>query len=209
MYSWHPDKPGPRPSASACTPPARKVWGITRRWDGGQAPDFRRIGDYPDAGAGRGARPRPRDPGRSRRRGAPASGRPTHPPPDTFGVLAEQFLGTAGPSGAASCGPDHRGVPPGADGSTPPGCTTARCATSGAPTSRPDRHRRDRARDHYRHALPGGARAVLVVDAATVEVDCERGGRHRGLRHARAGRVMTDGELAAIWAATVTAPTSG
>jgi integrase len=75
----------------------RKVWGMVRRWDGpASSPSFHKIGEYPDVGlaearakarllADPGANPRPR----------PSDAPPAEadaPAPDTFGTLAEAFL---------------------------------------------------------------------------------------------------------------------
>jgi len=46
-YSWHPD--GMLPSFGLRVySTGRKVWGITRRWDGAKHPTFRKLGDHPE-----------------------------------------------------------------------------------------------------------------------------------------------------------------
>jgi hypothetical protein len=90
-HSWYPDKLVPSFGLRVYAT-GTKVWGITRRWDGAKHPSFRRLGDYPELGLAE-ARARARevlaDPSalEARQRATAAPG------PDTFGVLAEAFLG--------------------------------------------------------------------------------------------------------------------
>jgi integrase len=50
-YAWHPDPLLPSCGVRVYRT-GRKVWGITRRWDGAKHPTFRRIGDFPAMGIG-------------------------------------------------------------------------------------------------------------------------------------------------------------
>ena len=46
-YAWHPDALLPSFGVRIYTT-GRRVWGITRRWNGAAHPTFRRLGEYPD-----------------------------------------------------------------------------------------------------------------------------------------------------------------
>ena len=92
-YCWHPDKLVPSFGIRVYTT-GTKVWGITRRWHGAKYPTFRRVADYPTVGLADAralARQILADPGAAEPRVRPTDA----PAPDTFGVLAEAFLGHA------------------------------------------------------------------------------------------------------------------
>jgi integrase len=94
-YSWTPDALLPSFGLRVYVT-GRRVWGITRRWDGAKNPSFRRIGDYGDsppalslADARTKARAVLSDPESV----APGAEPDQDERPDqTFAVLAEQFL---------------------------------------------------------------------------------------------------------------------
>jgi integrase len=93
-YSWTPDALLPSFGIRTYTT-GRKVWGITRRWDGAKHPSFRRIDDYPDMGLAD-ARTRAReilaDPESIASADDPAEPEQVEQSDQTFATLAEQFL---------------------------------------------------------------------------------------------------------------------
>jgi integrase len=96
IYSWHPDALLPSFGLRIYTT-GKKAWGITRRWHGAKHPSFRKIGEFPALGlAGARAKARailaepdsaPLVRGPDARVSAPG----VHGP-DTLAALAEQFL---------------------------------------------------------------------------------------------------------------------
>ena len=128
--------------------------------------------------------------------------RPTDaPPPDTFGTLAEQFLGHGrtkrGRELRASTTREYRR----ALMTYAAGLHDRPVRRSARRRGRPGQHRRRRAGHHHGDALPGGAEPVVQLADRQGQGGVQPRDGHRGLRHARADRVLTDGELAAIWAA--------
>jgi integrase len=89
-YSWHPDRVLPSFGIRVYTT-GRKVWGITRRWNGAKYPSFRRLGEYPDMGLAE-ARTRAREMLANPSAIRPRQQATAESPPDTFASLAEAFL---------------------------------------------------------------------------------------------------------------------
>jgi integrase len=90
-YSWHPDVMLPSFGVRVYAT-GRRVWGITRRWNGAVHPTFRKIGEHPDltlADARTKAREVLADPGALEARQEPTN----DPGSDSFGDLAAAFLG--------------------------------------------------------------------------------------------------------------------
>jgi integrase len=93
-YRWTPDALLPSFGIRTYTT-GRKVWGITRRWDGAKHPAFRRIDDYPAMSlvdARTKAREVLADPENVAPGDEPAEPDQDEQPDQTFAALAEQFL---------------------------------------------------------------------------------------------------------------------
>ena len=90
-YSWHADALLPSFGVRIYTT-GRRVWGITRRWNGAAHPTFRRLGEHPDlslADARTRAREILADPDAV---GAPQEEADDRKAGTTFGEMAEAFL---------------------------------------------------------------------------------------------------------------------